>query len=265
MTGPAASSDAGPQGGFNIEYELDDWAVESRQMLRQLLVGHDIAHVWEAGRLVVAEEHEDLVDNLVDQVAATFAGTLDDPEVPRVVFDVSDIDPGLLDDLTLAIGDAGIDWVVESDGTLVVPAEHTVDVERLVERLEFPHALELSEASGADGATPGDAPDGGSGPDDGGVDNDGIDIDPDRVLGGLFVACDRLSRSATDPRGVMSVIELSDELAAARVPFGIDPGRWENLQELASALAGLLGDLASTDEQIEQAALSLRQQLRSYV
>lgn len=240
----------------HLEYELDDWAVESRRMLAQLLVGHGVAHVWEAGRLVVPETHEEVVDDLVDQVAATFAGTLDDPEVPRVVFDISDIDPALIDELCGAIGDAGIEWAVDTDGTLVVPAEHVVTVEQFVERLEFPHALPLSESAGSsDSDRSGDAPD----------EPPGVDIDPDRVLGGLYVAADRLSRSATDPRGVMTAVDLAAELAEARPPFGVESQGWERLKESAAGLAVLLTSIESTDDDVERAAMALRNQLRSYV
>jgi len=251
-------------GGDHIEYELDDWAVESRRMLMQLLVANHVAHVWEAGRLVVPEDHEQVVDDLVDQVAATFAGTLDDPDVPRVVFDVADIDPALLGQLTDTIGAANIDWLVDG-GELVVPAEFTVDVEHMVERLEFPHALELADEAG-DGSAVGPASGGGTGgTTEGSADDEGIDIDPDRVLGGLFVAADRLSRSATDPRGVMDVIGLSAELAEGRAPFGFEPGGWARLQESSAALAQLLGAIDSTDVDIEHAAAGLRNQLRPWV
>lgn len=261
LFGGTPDFDAGPPPAAagaedHLEYELDDWAVESRRMLAQLLVGHEVAHVWEAGRLVVHETDEQVVDDLVDQVAATFAGTLDDPAVPRVVFDIADIDPALIDELCGAIGDAGIEWVVDTDGTLVVPAEHVVTVEQLVERLEFPHALPLSEsAGGPDGAANEDAAE----------EPPGVDIDPDRVLGGLYVATDRLSRSATDPRGVMTAVDLAAELTGARPPFGVEPQGWERLKESAAGLAALLTSIDSTDDDVERAASALRNQLRSYV
>jgi len=252
--GPAEPVTGGGFGdGAHIEYELDDWAVESRQMLRQLLVGHDVAHVWEAGTLVIPEVFEPVVDDLVDQVAATFAGTLDDPEVPRVVFDVADFDDDLVDELTRALTEVDVDWVLEADSELVVAAEHTVAVEQLVESLEFPHALPLS--SGPTAAV-----------DDASDDADaGIEIDPDRVLGGLFVAADRLARSATDPHGVLDTLELTPELEAAAIPFGFDEPVWATLRHSAASLAALLEDAGSSDDDIESAAATLRDQLRPWV
>ena len=251
--GPVEPVGGGFGDGAHIEYELDDWAVESRQMLRQLLVGHDVAHVWEAGTLVIPEVFEQVVDDLVDQVAATFAGTLDDPEVPRVVFDVADFDDELVDELAAALTEVGVEWVLEPTGELVVAAEHTVTVEQLVESLEFPHALPLSPGAPVAGGDPDDDID------------TGVEIDPDRVLGGLFVAADRLARSATDPHGVLDTLELAAELDAAAIPFGFDEPVWATLRHTTASLVELLGDAASSDDDVESAAVALRDQLRPWV
>ena len=121
--------------GSRLEYELDDWAVESRQMLRQLLVGEGIPHVWEAGRLVIPEEFEDRADACVDQVAATFAGSVDDPDTPRVVFDVADFDDALVEQLTAALDNLAVEWFLDADGGLVVRAADSVTVDGVLEGL----------------------------------------------------------------------------------------------------------------------------------
>lgn len=272
-------------GGGHIEYELDDWAVESRQMLRQLLVGADVPHVWEAGRLVVPEVFEMQVDDLVDQTASTFAGTLDDPSVAPAVFDVADLDDDLIDALLTALGDAGVDWALEEGGDLVVPAHSAGTVNEVVEALEFPHALPLTDTDGAtpaatvgDGAGDGDgvggAGDGGAG--DGGAgdggegDGDGdatagVEIDPDRVLGGLFVASDRLARSASDSRGVLTFLELAAELVGGAMPFGFEQPAWERMRSSAAELTSMLTVIGSTDDEVETAAASMRDLLRLWV
>ncbi len=271
-------------GGGHIEYELDDWAVESRQMLRQLLVGAEVPHVWEAGRLVIPDVFEMQVDDLVDQTAATFSGTLDDSSVPRVVFDVSDFDDDLIDGLLAALGDAGVDWALEEGGDLVVPASFAATVEQVVEQLEFPHALPLADgtegpdgvggdqstsagsvdrAPGADGDDSADSAD-----DLDNLDDDitsGADIDPDRVLGGLFVAADRLARSASDSRGVLSVLELQAELADGAMPFGFDEQAFRHMRTSAAELVSMLTVVGSTDDEVEAAATSLRDLLRPWV
>jgi len=274
-------------GGGHIEYELDDWAIESRQMLRQLLVGAEVPHVWEAGRLVIPEVFEAQVDDLVDQTAATFSGTLDDADVARVVFDVSDFDDDLIDALLTELGDAGVDWALEEGGDLVVPASFTDTVAAVVEKLEFPHALAVVDveddginasatgggASGDASSAAGDDADDGDNPDGDDADDDdadddvtsGVEIDPDRVLGGLFVAADRLTRSVSDSRGVLSVLELQTELAGGAMPFGFDEQAFRRMRAAAAELASMLTVIGSTDDEVEQAATTLRDLLRPWV
>ncbi len=255
-----------------IEYALDDWAVESRQMLRQLLLGAEVPHVWEGGRLVVPEPFESVTDDLVDEVASTFAGTIDDPDVPRVAFDVADFDPELVDELVAALDTAGVGWLIDAAGDLVV-AEADADVEDdEVERLEFPHALPVADSADAGSDGPGtggghplgaDAREGAAG--GAAVDADLPEIDPDRVLGGLFVAADRLSRSATDPAGVLDTVSLAGELAAGAPPFGFDSNSWELITTEVGTLVSLLEDADAADEDIETAAAGVRDRLRHWV
>lgn len=253
-----------------IEYALDDWAVESRQMLRQLLVGADVPHVWEGGRLVVPEPFESVADDLVDEVATTFAGTLDDPDVPRVAFDVADFDPALVDELVAALDAAGVGWLIDAAGDLVVAEADADTVDAEVERLEFPHALPVTDPAdtgpdtghgGDGGPTDADAA-GGEGADAG---DDLPEIDPDRVLGGLFVAADRLSRSATDPAGVLDTVSLAGELAAGAPPFGFDSAVWGLITSEVGALVDLLEDADAADEDIETSAAGVRDRLRHWV
>ncbi len=233
--------------GSRLEYELDDWAVESRQMLRQLLIGEGIPHVWEAGRLVIPEQFEERADACVDQVAATFAGSLDDPETPRVVFDVADFDDELVNELTAALDNLAVEWFLDTDGGLVVRSTDSVTVDGVLEALEFPDALESSNDDEVDDET--DIP----------------EVDPDRVLGGLFVAADRLSRNATDPDGVLDTIRLSEELQEGAMPFGFETVVWERLVTATVELAGQLGGTESSDDDVEASATRLRDLLRHWV
>lgn len=279
--GQTVSVSGADMAGEQVEYALDDWAVESRQMLRQLLVGAAVPHVWEGGRLVVPEAFEATADDLVDEVATTFAGTLDDPAVPRVAFDVADFDPGLVDELVTALDDAGVEWLLDTAGDLVVAEGDAEAVDAAVERLEFPHALPLADpdstataaamAVSVDSDLAGVSAAVGNGS-DGAGDGAGAnaatsvaEIDPDRVLGGLFVAADRLARSATDPSGVLDAINLGGELAAGAAPFGFDAAVWDRITGASAVLVSRIEDADSGDEQIEESAAELRDLLRHWV
>jgi len=261
QTDPVTSDDI--TADATIEYALDDWAVESRQMLRQLLVGAEVPHVWEGGRLVVPEPFESVVDDLVDEVATTFAGTLDDPDVPQVAFDVADFDPALIDELVAALDAAGVEWLIDAAGDLVVAEADAEAVDAEVERLEFPHALPVTDPHDTVGSPAGDAA--GADPAEGDADGELVEVDPDRVLGGLFVAADRLARSATDPAGVLDTVSLAGELASGAPPFGFDDAVWGRITAEVTTLADLLADADAADEDIESAASELRELLRHWV
>lgn len=255
---PAGSTDLAS--GARIEYELHDWPIESRQMLRQLLLGVEIPHVWQGGRLVVPEASEAHVDDLVDQVEETTTGTLLDPDAAQVAFEVQEWDDALVGQLTGLLDERSVPWAFAATGELVVLAEHADVVEGLVDELEFPDALPVA---GEDDAGQDEEP-----PEDGTV-----EIDPDAVLGGLFVACDRLARNAADASGVLAAVRLNTTLASARMPFGYDPKVWQETRSRAAALAVVLereeadggSDGDATDEEIEQAAAELRDLLRGWV
>ena len=54
-----------------IEYELHEWAGETRLVLDQLLILKDIPHVWQGATLVVREEDETVVDQLIEEAEST--------------------------------------------------------------------------------------------------------------------------------------------------------------------------------------------------
>lgn len=263
QTGRVSQGDNPADVDTTIEYALDDWAVESRQMLRQLLVGAEVPHVWEGGRLVVPEPFESVADNLVDEVATTFAGTIDDPDVPRVAFDVADFDPALVDELVSMLDEAGVEWLLDTEGDLVVAESDADTVEAVVERLEFPHALPVADEADAT-VSGGDDVETGA-PEVALASDAGVEIDPDRVLGGLFVAADRLARSATDPAGVLNTVSLATELAAGAPPFGFDGATWDRIGTEVGGLAALLEDADAADDDIESAAAAVRDLLRHWV
>ncbi|MCC5952936.1 MAG: hypothetical protein JJU45_12675 [Acidimicrobiia bacterium] len=235
--------------GEGIEYELDAWARESRDMLRSLLLGANVPHAWEGGRLVVPEALEEAVDQLVEQVELTTLPTLD-PDLEQVAFTVEDMVEAHLDRLQDALEEEGIAFEFNVDGELVVEAPTAERVEELLEVVEFPDALDLDDA--------------GEGDDDD-DDDDLVDIDAGDVLGGLFIAADRLARHPTDPEGVLGVAEGAETVEGARRPYGFDKDLWERIVGQSRGLGDLLRDDAATDDDIVEAAGSLRDLLRQYV
>ena len=60
-----------------IEYELHEWAGETRLVLDQLLILNEVPHVWQGATLVVREEDEEAADQLIEEAESTSLPTLD--------------------------------------------------------------------------------------------------------------------------------------------------------------------------------------------
>ena len=59
-----------------IEYELHEWAGETRLVLDQLLILKEVPHVWQGATLVVREEDEEVADLLIEEAESTSLPTL---------------------------------------------------------------------------------------------------------------------------------------------------------------------------------------------
>jgi hypothetical protein len=53
-----------------VEYDLDEWSPEERELIAVAVIVDGHAHRWEGTRLIVAEDAEGAVDALLDQVEA---------------------------------------------------------------------------------------------------------------------------------------------------------------------------------------------------
>lgn len=252
---PPATDDAA-----HIEYELDEWAAESRVMLDQLLVGASIPHAWEGGRLVVPEAVEQDVDALVEQVEVTTLPTLD-PDAEKVAFTLDEWRDDQYEALMAELDDQAIPYEFDINHDLIVLAEDGDRVEALLDAVEFPDALAVDDEGGDRSA---ELPEG-DGDGDAAAIDEGHDIDPDAVLGGLFVGCDRLVHDARDHKGVIAVAEHAADVLGARAPYGFPPAPWAAIRQGAQHILDLLESDTATDDEVQEAATELRATLRPYV
>lgn len=251
---PFAELPAPAPGHAHIEYELAAWSAESRVMLDQLLVGASINKVWAAGNLLVPEVHEDEVDALVEQVEQATLPTLD-PDADKVGFTLEAWSDERYDQLMARLEGDQVPYEFDLEHNLVVLAEHADHVDDVLDEIEHPDALDVDDGSqDRTGDLPGDEDA-----------DEGHDIDPDEVLGGLFVACDRLAADARDRHGVIGVAEKGAVLVGARPPYGVAPGPWGTLLARTSELLTMLSGDEVTDDEVEEAASGLRTLLRQYV
>lgn len=225
-----------------VVYELNEWSRESRRMVQQLLEGADVPYVWEGTNLVVPAPFERQVDEAVEQVEATAVPPLD-PDADKLLYELAEWSEHEVAQLVDALAEADVPYDFDVEGNLVVLAEDEQEVERLLDSIEFPDALDVDE---------------------GGEDDDG-GPEPQEVLSDLFVAADRLAHHARDHEGVLGFIAAADAIGALRLPFGFEPTVWKRIVEGATELNGALQDDAVPDEEVEEKAAAYRTLLRDYV
>jgi hypothetical protein len=227
-----------------VAYELSEWSSQDRVLLEQFLAGADVARAWEGTDLVVRAVDEEVVDELVEQVRATDQPVLD-PEADKLVFEVNDWSSEQLVALTDGLGDQGIAYEFDVEGDLVVLATAEDEVEALLDGIEFGPTESASRTGDTDDA------------DDG--------LETAAILSDLFVACDRLKKSATDHEGVLGLVSSAGRLDGRPLPFGYVPSVWKDIQTRAGKLRDELDADDSEDEALEDQARELWAMLRQYV
>lgn len=282
---PAEVLEADDAKDGQVEYQLSEWAAESRVMLESLLAGAGIIHAWEGADLVVPAALETQVDALVQQVEVTTLPTLD-PDAPKVAYDIDDWTDEQQTELMHALERSGVAYEFDEEGALVVLEDQEARVEAILDAIEFPDALPVDD-DGSDAAEDDDeeqdeddAEDdledvGDDGLDDGddGDDEDEDDEDVDagdgleatEVMSDLFVAADRLMHSATDADGVLTLVTQARAAKSLSLPYGFSRSVWSDIVMQATALKDLLEGQDIDDDTIEDHARTLRDTLRQYV
>ena len=247
-----------------VQYELHEWAVESRVMLEQLLESAGVRHAWSGTDLIIGAADEVRVDGLVDQVEVTTLPTLD-PDLPKLAYDIDDWSDEQQTLLMHALDEVAIGYEFDLDGALVVLEENEERVEVILDRIEFPDALPIDDP--VDGTldvdedeTDADADD------DGGGRLDSVDgLEAAEVMSDLFVASDRLQRNARDAEGVLTLVARADVARRLRLPYGFSTAVWSDIVGQATTVKDLLEGDDADDETIEEHAKVLRDTLRQYV
>ena len=129
---------------------------------------------------------------------------------------------------------------------LLVPEDAEERVDSLMDRVEFPDALEAVVAG----------------------DEEEDDVDDEAVyavMSDLFVAADRLADQHTvDVEMAGQLVVASAAASAAEAPYGVEPASWKQVQQLAEGIVGAIESEADDDIVVREAA-SLRDLLRRMV
>jgi len=143
--------------------------------------------------------------------------------------------------LGLLLEGAGIAYAWEGDD-LLVPAEAEEEVDELLDRIECPDALEAVE-------------------DDDGTDDEAAYA----VMSDLYVAVDRLAGVASiDVAAAAELAAAADAALAAPAPYGVVPGQWQKVQQLAAGVVEAI-DAQADDDVVRREVAALRDLLRPMV
>lgn len=227
--------------GEEVAYELDDWSGESRLLVDGLLTNQGIAHVWEAGTLVVRAADEAAVDLIIDDIEMTTLPALD-PDADKLAYEVGGWTDEQRSGLADALGAAGIAYEWDEVGDLLVLESDEARVEEVLDTIEFPDAL--------DAALEDD-------PDDG--------LAAQQVMSELFVSSDRLMHDARDPEGVLALVDAAARARGLALPFGFEREVWDGIVARAGALSDQFERDVEDDDEIIERATELRNLLRNYV
>lgn len=252
-----------------LEYDLAEWATESRVMVQQLMRAEDIPHAWQGTTLMVPAAVEARTDLVLDQVEATTLPTLD-PDADKVAYELDGWSNQQIDELCAILDTERIAFEFDTDGDLVVEAATDPRVEAVIDAMAEAAARPAdSEISDADTSETDDDDDRTESADDGDDGDDdeaaGTEIDAGQLLSDLFVAADRLARKAADHEGVLGMVDNGALARSAALPYGFETVVWADILMLVDGVCDLLEDDDSEDEQIEEAAATLREVLRQYV
>jgi len=229
-----AGLDTGPLGDHDeLDYELDEWSDRDRAVLRERLEVLAVPHRWEDTTLIVAATDEAWVERVMDQVEDDLADALDD-DVEQIAYDLSGWE------------EASVTELVERLTGEAVPFD-LVDQELLVHEIDEQRVDEIVEAI----VNPDAAPPTGSGGGD--------------VMGGLFVAADRLVHDPRDHDGTLALIEAIRQAATTPAPYGMDKVWWDGVQAQAAELVELMDGPSPDDGAVIDRAVTLRDGLRPYV
>lgn len=127
---------------------------------------------------------------------------------------------------------------------LLVPEDTEERVDGLMDRVEFPDALEAVAVA-----------------EDDDVDDEAVYA----VMSDLFVAADRLAdEHSVDVEMAGGLVVASAAASAAEAPYGVEPASWKQVQQLAEGIVGAIESEAE-DEVVVREAASLRDLLHRMV
>jgi len=224
-----------------LSYEVSEWSGESRRMLDSMLTSADVRHFWQGTTLSVASENEAETDAIIEEVLATATMALDEDR-DKAVYEVAEWSAAMQTSLAESLTVAEVPYEWDEQGDLVVYADDEETVDDILEAMPDPDDAErMSET-----------------------------VDVQATLTRAWRAASELAKSAENSGAVVDLAESAETLSIIKLPFGFEAAPWRHIVDQAMALQhGLAEDVDDaepwSDEQVEEAAATLRDTIRPYL
>jgi hypothetical protein len=213
-----------------IVYEVGTWPLALQAAAAQAMAESGIPHAWVGADLAIEEAYEDKVDALLDEVEKGADVTGDDID-GEMSYELDDWTEDQRIELRQGLLDNSVPHRWEGDILVVAIAdEDTVD--SILDQAEF-----------SDNQT---------------------EMSPE-IMSDLFVAADKLRRSANDGGSMASLADHLETMSPLRPPFGVERLVWKKIVDSSSMLSDTICDERSTDDAIRSKAGELRDLLHPYV
>jgi hypothetical protein len=159
-------------------------------------------------------------------------------EGDQAVYGLAEWEPDRRTLLGRALDGAGIPYLWEGDGDLVVREEHAEAVEEILDDVENVEELEEDEAAG--------------------------DEVPYETLAELFDLADRVTRDPEDPDLCDEFLDVCRSVEASVPPYGFEAQTWAKIKGLTAFLRREL-DTGEDNDTVADGARRLREALRPYI
>ena len=249
------------EAGEWLAYELHEWSLESRVMLKQLLTVDQVVHSWQGTTLMVHESLEEKVDSLVDEVDETekakeATSRPIGPEDSLTAFELAEWSEALRAELVERLVQARVPHLLDTEGDATEgdadqetePGEvcdllvREADEDRV--ELVIDDLLAREEEAQFE-------------------ELDGLEVN--ELLSSLFVACDRLRKDPGDLDGVRGVTTNARRIAGVRTPFGFSAPNWRNLRNSVGELLDLVESEDADRDDLRELAHRMSDTLRTLV
>ena len=217
-----------------LAYELHEWSLESRVMLKQLLTVDQVVHSWQGTTLMVHESLEETVDSLVGEVeeAESAKEAINRPIGPEddlTAFEVGDWSQAMRDELVERLVQAKVPHILEQ--TSVSGAGSGVDVGSVGEAVSGVVESGEDAGSGVDVGSVGEAVSG--------VVESGEDAGSGVDVGSVGEAVSGVVESGEDAGSGVDVGSVGEAVSGV-VESGEDAGSGVDVGSVGEAVSGVV-------------------------